>query len=270
MSNPIFYGSATFIADGQLTLTDNTLSSQPGSASYSLTWSGTEAGIDAKASELELAGYPFQRRKADGQFILTAVFATDPSVGAVEVPADVWGFDDEMAQIDIYSHPRSWPFLSAEGVSPTLAHQMKQSLEDFMARGLEPADAPVAFDGSSEASQSAYAIYLFRVSGGTHYEVKRPIIFRQREFSVAYAPRRVIENITKFYTRSRLITEFSIPTVIANQIPNDPADTPPTGTAWGWKERQDNSQTIPRSGRITERRDWIFAAYPTYFFDLQS
>jgi uncharacterized lipoprotein NlpE involved in copper resistance len=56
MSNPIFYGSETFISSGQLTLTENTLSSQPGSATYQLTWTGTEAGVDAKAGELELAG----------------------------------------------------------------------------------------------------------------------------------------------------------------------------------------------------------------------
>jgi hypothetical protein len=267
MSAPIFYGSATFIADGQLTLTDNTLASQPGSSSYSLTWSGTEAGIDAKAAELELAGYPFQRRKAEGRFMLTAVFATDPSVGAVEVPADVWGFDDEVAQIDIYSHPRAWTYLADEGAAS--AHIAKQSLENYISAGLAPTSADHVFD-SSPAGLSANALYLYRVSGGTHYDLKRPVLFRQREFSVAYAPRRVIENVPKFYTRSRLITEFSIPTVIANQIPDDPADTPPSGTAWGWKERQDNSQTIPRSGRITERRDWVFAAYSTYFFDLQS
>ena len=260
MSNPIFYGSETFIASGQLTLTENTLSSQPGSATYQLTWTGTEAGVDAKAGELELAGVAYQRRKAEGRFVVTAVFQTDPTSGAAETPSDLYGFDTEIAQVDIYAHPRAWPWINKDS-TPNVA---KAEMEKLLADTDDLVQATVI---TGTYANNGNALFRYRIKGGTHYDLDRPVFFRQREYSVAYAPRRVIENLPKFYTRSTIISTFAIPTAIANQIPSDPSDTAPTGTVWGWRKRADSSQTVARTGKITERIDWVFGAYDSFFFD---
>jgi hypothetical protein len=141
-------------------------------------------------------------------------------------------------------------------------------MEKYIAKGLAPTSGDPVFDGSAEGL-SAAAIYYYRVKGGTHYTINRPVFRRRRQYSLAYASRRVIENLPKFYTRAALISTFGIPSAIAALIPDDPDSSPPHGTAWGWEKRQDEAQTIDgRRGSymIEENLDFAHAAYSTYFY----
>jgi hypothetical protein len=273
MAGPIFYGSPEFTAAGNVTLVDNSFQSDPASRSYSLTWKGTEAAVDTLATAIALQGARVSRSKANGQFTVTGTYSYDPTAPAGnEVPRDTYSFSTETTQVDIYSHPRAEKYLMAAGVKKQAA--MRAAMEQFVG-STEAKQVPVGsiqapfFDSTPEGI-SAGGIFDYRYHGGTHYNVLRPIFRRRREYSLAYAPRRVIQNQPTFYSRASLISTYSIPAEVAAQIPEDPADAPPTGTVWGWRKRMDDAEiTQTKRGAyvVQETLDFEFAYFFTFFFD---
>jgi len=276
MATPIFYGDADFAAN-KVTLIDSSFQIDPVSLSYSLTWKGTEAAIDLLATAISLQGARVSRSKAAGQFTVTGTYSYDPTASpAEEVPRDVYSFGTESTQVDLYAHPRAQAYLNALGTDNRIA--MRGAMEIYIASGPKKDTSPVpdpggtkkpTFDASAEGL-SATAIRDERTLGTTHYTLLRPIFRRRREYSLQYAPRRVIQNLPTFYSRASLISTYSIPSEVAAQIPEDPADAPATGTAWGWRKRVDDAEvTQTKRGAyvVQETLDFEFNGWSTFFFD---
>lgn len=251
----VTYQSAEAAALGY-TLLETTQTSTNGRVAFEFAYAGTENGIANLASSLALQGISFRKSNTGGRHTLTATYGADPTNVALEVPDDAYSIRTEMLYVNLWAHPRVWPFLDD---GSTAFSERKKAVTDAIANG-------TALTGAYATDGTAQAMYRALTRGVTSYPAPTRVFTRRREFSTGYPNQRTIDPNPRYYPRASLISLFAIPTSVAERIPQDPTQAAPAGSSWGWFLRQDDSEIIPAISKVRETLDFIFGAWDDFFF----
>lgn len=226
--------------------------------SWEYSYTGTATAINALAATLLSQGVRYRITNDNGIYTLVASYAVTP--GETETPNDAWGFDTEGTNISVFAHPYAFTEATAKGY--TLA-EYKKLIVDAVNEGTNSADTTFA------SWDFAVRIYKLLSMNQEYYEVRRPVLKRQRKFSADYTQKMTIDPYQRVWTTQSLITEFAIPSDVQNRIPNDaliPASETPQGCAWGWRLSIDTSEYNPSLRKWSESKQWSFAAWPVDFY----
>ena len=265
-------------------------------------WAGTDSALSALANAYALAGSRVRYGNRGGQRVLIATVGT-VTPGSTEVPSDSFTLHKAFVQASLWSGSKIISLVRAFANENgyTGEHGFEDALA-FLQREMETAMAGKVWDSASSSlvqvlsgpwsptdltlgtvtagsatytwtpwSKTMLDIYkLMLQQGTTHggYEIERPGLQRLRTYSAAYSQRMKLDRVPKVYTTSSLVSLFSIPALIAAQLPDDPptADLP-SNSAWGWKVRNEATD-IRWGGKFEERKEWVFWAWSTILYDL--
>ena len=222
-------------------------------------WTGSVSGIAALAVALVAAGARVRDESANGVGRLIATYSFDPENPTGEEAVDRYEFDMEQVQVSLFNHPAV--ALEAAQLGENGPALYKETIEGYVRDG-----AAYALGANYPLGEEVYRL-LSR--GVESYEIKRPVLSRARAFSPNFSGRVVLSAVETVYTTAALVRDFAIPATVASQLPDNPAETP-EGTAWAWKLRGDRSIYIPQLNRIEETRDWVFAAWSTLLYVVQT
>jgi hypothetical protein len=165
-------------------------------------------------------------------------------------------------QVDLFNHPQAK--LEAQLWAGTTSGLSKYSklIRDAVSNG-DPFPAgsiPVA------TNPVALTIYNLLCNGTDYFELPRPVLSRSRSFSTSYPTRLVQNAAVTVYSRASLISTFSIPSSVQNQIPPTPATAPPTGEVWAWRLRRQDSTYEPSTRRYSEQMEWDLNSWSTLLY----
>ena len=241
---------------GNITLTAYGRASNSGRSVYEYVYEGTETGISNLANTLAAQGVTFRSDTSAGNHRLVATYGNDIANPAMEVPDDLYSIRTGMLYVNLWAHPRVWPFLDD---GSTAFSERKKAVTDAIANG-------TALTGAYATDGAAQAMYRALTRGVTSYPAPTRVFTRRREFSTGYPNPRTIDPTPRYYPRASLISLFAIPTSVAERIPQDPTQAAPAGSSWGWFLRQDDSEIIPAISKVRETLDFIFGAWDDFFF----
>ena len=225
------------------------------------TWTGPPQAVLALYNFLTLNGYRVQISTQGPLYTLTVDKGADPNT-VPEVPVDHWTIDMEAEQVSVWKHPAVNAALFSQGGNDSGAVALKKQIMDSVNQGK-------TIPPSCASSGPLYAAWRALVRGQTAYEIKRPVLGRQRSFSLAYAPRMVLDQVEKIYDQSVMQKYFAVPNVIFNQLPVISTLPPPlVGTAWAWKVNTSRAEEVPALNKVQENTDWIFNMWSTDFYQL--
>jgi hypothetical protein len=248
-------------------------------ASWVYTYEGTEAELGDVRAHWELAGtgapigygYKTSLSQRAGFRQLT-----------VRVPDSIlfterWDLDTEMAMVPwiwIDQVRNSVPTWAALDITDALAltQLMRrvgfvQAAADAIRTGRDPLSVlPTTGDAFFTADFSAeeVAIMFLLIRDGDNVEWARPVLKRIRVVPVGSSSRTQLVGLPPVYETDVLINVFTtMPDDVVDQIVtiDSGLPAPVPNTVWGWRMRQDNSQTLVGSGKVEEVRDWVFGRW---------
>jgi len=218
-------------------------------------WNGTQNAIQGLANSFSLAGLRVSTSHRGPSWTCRVVFG-DQNQGQ-EIPQDHWGFVAEYAQEDIRANPK---VLELAATAETLALWIKD-IDAALKAG-------TPLSGTVDPGQQV--IYNMKARGIETFETKRICLRRRRIISVRYVAQVAVTAIEKVYTTAALVSAtrgFAIPSIIASRLPADPPFTPVDCT-WSWKERADESDIILNLNKAEECKDFVFAAWNNYLYNV--
>lgn len=223
-------------------------------------WVGTLTGIQTLAATLYALGARVQAEYSVSPK-LTATFSRDPSISASnEVPVDEYRFSAEAYEQSLFSLPKA---IQEGNDSYGGISYYKKQIEDAARDG-----DPYPYLGNNPFGRT---IYNLLTQGVQAVRRRRIILSRVRKFSATYTGQIVLDSSEKVWTTARLVSDFSIPTVVANKLPANPSsDNTPQGTQWAWLITSDESTYIPKTNQFEEHKTWAFAAWVTDLYEVLS
>lgn len=261
---------ATSIASGQICLVGFAPSVDPDrKGTWNYSYEGTDNGIANLADVMLAAGAKINATYGSGSARLEASFpfypGADPSDAGTpptaEVPADRYSVKFGAVQVSLFALPKA----TNEADGYIAVPQYKKDITDAV-------NAGTALGLDSGTYPFAHVIYRLLSHGVENVNVDRPTLRRTRTYSYTFADRRVVTFDQYAYTTSRLITEFDIPTDIADILPVDPSGTgeTPVSSTWGWRIADQDLEYNPTSRKWEETVVWEYAAYDTGIFTILS
>ena len=244
--------NSTLVLTGQ-----QIVNNQQTGSSWEIEYAGTRASILALAASYTAAGVNVRSDLSKPVCTLVASFPYDPTQPASsEVPIDRYELVRDMVSVSIFAAPN----VAAEADRYGSA-QYRKLIEDAVEAGEDDLNA------SYPEYPLIVPVFKALCRGIESYETERPVLSRTRTFSANYATRSRIEARPTVYTTATLVSTFSLPAVVAAQLPADPppADTP-AGTVWAWKSSTDTATITPSNNRIEEHKSWTFAAWSTLLY----
>lgn len=188
---------------------------------------GTQDGMDNLRADL--AGLSLSRDVLfipGGKSSLSVVYPYDP--GSAEVPVDVWDYEEVAAQPSIWTHP---------SVAPVVTAAYKSAIDNAL-RDNSANPYASATSGSDFVMRNVFD----RLQRGTDaWESNKPFVRRTRSFSGGYGSPATLTLTSTVYSRSSLISTFSVPSDFQPRIPANPSWTAPTQTTWGWRKGPQSS-----------------------------
>lgn len=234
------------------------------------TFEGDENSVRGTYLALELQKVHGLHMTNDGPLWTLTWLSAAPIDGTPEVPVDQWDWETDMIQEEIWMNPKVAAAAAADldpkntGTDDDKLAKWKVDITNQLTNNLGGPTLPTATNFTGKKLE----LYVNMLRGGVAHEIKRPTLTRVRSFSSAYAPRQIVNGVENIYTTDALIRTFGIPADIAATMPDMTGITPPSFTAWAWKERKINSTTVRNKGRTQEEREWVFAAWVTLPYNL--
>ena len=265
------HGSGSFASLGY-TLTGQMPGFDPqGGVSWVQTYTGLSASLSALAATVQAQGARTSISIPDGGFsTLTVTWSRDPNEPtSSEVPQEVWDFGQNPYQISIFNAPAV--ALEAERYNLAASTTPGPGIDaEYEALIRQAAEEGVPNPIDNPAYPLSTAVHRLLSQGVEYWDSTRPTLQRTRSYSLTWtgSPQQITP-YQRVYTRASLIAGFAIPSDVQSLIPTDPAETPPTGTIWGWRlSSASRSLTREKNGtRVQEVLNWDFAAWyasPTY------
>lgn len=223
----IGHGSSGFNSGGWVMVSQGSSQDQDNRQTWVQVFEGNQNGIEALRSSLIGSGVVVNTEFVPGgKSRLTAIWPFQP--GTTEAPVDVWEYEESATQPSIWTHPN---------VAPVLTSTYKAAIEDALkANSANPYGS--ATSGSDLVMRNVYD----RLSRGTDaWEANKPFIRRVRSFSGSYSSFATLTLTTTVYSRSRLISDWSVPADFEPRIPVNPSWTAPAQTTWGWRKGPQSS-----------------------------
>lgn len=255
---------------------------------YVISYAGTEADLVKVRSYWELSNAIDETNLGYG-YKTTTEHTADGLVLTVRVPepqlfTDRWDLDTEFESTQIWNTERIRSFIPAmAALNLTLLADLKtwmrrigliQAAAAAIQSGASPI-APSALAGDAAAvgapfSEQEYKIMYLMIRDGDYMQLAHPVLKRNRCIPSSYtAARTRLIGPPKVYSLVGLANIFGMPDDIYDQAVTvyDGLPVAPPDTGWGWKVRQDNSETIIGSGKVQERKDFVFGRYSTITHD---
>ena len=227
------------------------------------TWIGTKDAIYAKASEMAAAGFKVRVTQKGPKYTAVCNIPTVTGATGEQQALDQYELDAEWAQDSIYANPR---VVEASNNSTYKVATWRSRIEKAL-----KTDPPTSLtftlndtDLEIAAMQALYYLAALKVEA---FETRRYVLRRRRTIPATYSQPVSLDPFEKIYRTATLISGFNIPALIAGQLPADPPFTP-QGTVWGWKARTDASQFIPALNKKEEVKEWVFAAWASYLYQI--
>lgn len=219
-------GSSGYTSAGYSLVSKTYFKSQDGRETWTLVYDGNQNGIEALRLSFGLGVDVGVNFVPGGKSTLTAVYPYDPD--GSETPVDVWEYEESATQPSIWTHP---------SVAPVLTSTYKAAIEDAL-----KANAANPYGSATSGSDLVMRNVYDRLSRGTDaWEANKPFIRRVRSFSGSYGSYSTLTLTTTVYARSRLITDWSVPSDFQPRIPVNPSWTAPAQTTWGWRKGPQSS-----------------------------
>lgn len=220
-------------------------------------YTGDELTCIAQAAQFNKQGVRATTRPLQGPEHELRVYWPDGRDGR-KIFVETWERVTEWAMVDIRNNPK---LIKAAGTSETLARWYKEA-KTAVKDG-------VAMTGTIDPAHQG--LYDLLARGTEVYELKRFVLRRRRTFPPKDAAGSRMDAVETCYTTATLISSFGVPPIISNRLPANPSlDYTPSGTAWAWKSRVDETRAVlaRNAGRADEVLDFVFAAWSTWLYDV--
>ena len=233
--------------------------------SVSITYHGTEDACRASAAGFRQSRYKFTGPRALGGGLWEIVVQVPNSNdGQAESAEEQWEIDGVQEQIEIWRHPTVVAFLVSFNDGGT---QIKKAIID--ASKYEGGDLDFWLeDFALDADDTAIAETIFAelLHGGGTLPYTRPVLRVRRTYGPGYSGRYAVVATPQGSLTDTLVADYDVPTLVANQLPDDPAAE--SGYVWAWINTHQSTVTIPSLGRIEEVLEWTFSKVSELLFDV--
>lgn len=232
-------GSTAFGSAGYALATQGWSIDQDGRQTWVQNFKGTQTGIEALRLTFIGSGIAANCLFIPGgESTLSAIWPYEP--GETEVPVDEWDYEEVPTQPSIWTHP---------SVAPVLTSAYKSAIETALEQGAVNPYAS-ATTGADFVMRNVFDRLLRGTEG---WEANKPMIHRVRSFSGGYGSPTTLTLTSTVYSRSSLISTFSIPADFQPRVPANPSWTAPANTTWGWRKGPQTSHYSRATRRWEER-----------------
>ena len=266
----VFQNDSAFSLTGYQRISRRLVSNLPTGVQWEFLYEGTIANLPSLAANLAAKGARVTMELKPGKSTLSALWGFDPgetpesSPATTETPVERYELIYEQVQYSVFNHPK----VNAEAERYGSVSEYKALIENAVKNGdPNPLDSGVY-------PISEILIVGFLARGIDYWDGFRPVIRRTRSFSQTYelntTPERVSATV-KVWTRSALISAFSIPTAFQNRIPEDPSPTDmplPANSVWGWRIKSFSAGYTDKERKWEESAEWDFAAWNTSLYEV--
>ena len=191
-----------------------------GRRAWVMEFEGTQTGIDNYRATLPATGQDISVQFIPGgKSRMTVVYGDNPT--GSETPVEEWSYEEIPSQPSIWTAPLVAPVIRA---TPS----KKKEIETTLA-----SDSPT---NPNAGDPILTAVFNLGLDGTIAWETHRPVIRRTRSYVGNSITRATLTLTSTVYSRSSLISEFSIPSAFQPLIPADPSWTAPSGSTWGWRK----------------------------------
>lgn len=199
---------------------------QDGRQTWVQVFEGNQSGIDTLRISFGGGVIVNTQFVPGGRSRLTAIWPYNPA--STETPVDVWDYDESATQPSIWTKPE---------VAAVLTSAYKSAIEDALkVNGANPYGT--ATSGTDAIFRNVYDRLLRGTEG---WESNKPFIRRIRSFSGSYGSPATLTVTSTVYSRSSLISTWSVPSDFQPRIPVNPSWTAPSQTTWGWRKGPQSS-----------------------------
>lgn len=223
----ISHGNSDFITNEWVMTSQQASQDQDGRQTWVQEFEGTQDGIEVLRLSLVGSGVVVNSIfMPGGRSRLQAVWPFVP--GETEAAIDVWDYEEVGTQPSIWTHPQ---------VAPILTDTYKSAIDTAIR-----ANSANPYGSATTGSDFVMRNVFDRLQRGTDaWEANKPIIRRVRSFSGAYGSYATLTLTTTVYSRSSLISTFSVPSDFQPRVPANPSWTAPAQTTWGWRKGPQSS-----------------------------
>lgn len=221
--------------------------------------SGAETAIIIEGGQTDLETFAAQQQQYGRR---VAVFPYDgpiyrarlqfniaPLQGSVVGGADSWEFSHTNREVDIFAHP----IVEASGVSDENFADYRKAIEN---KDPLPVAAPAIF----ETVKKQYD------RGNTSYLVGDLVLRRRKVIPATFNQGSKFFGEGVVYSSASLVSTFSVPSSVSNQIPSTSGLDTPDDAAWGWLLMGQESNIVPAQNKHEEVLEWQLAAWSTTWY----
>lgn len=217
----ITHGSSGFASGEWVLVAQGASKDQDNRETWVQEFEGTQNGIEALRLTFGSGVVVNTTFLPGGRSRLVASWPYNPD--STETPVDVWEYEESATQPSIWTHPN---------VAPVLTSTYKSTIEEALkVNGANPYAS--ATSGTDWVFRNVYDRLLRGTEG---WEANKPFIRRVRSFSGSYGSPATLTLTTTVYSRSSLISTWSVPSDFQPRIPANPSWTAPAQTTWGWRK----------------------------------
>lgn len=191
-----------------------------GRRAWVMVFEGTQTGIDNYRTTLPATGVDIAIDFIPGgKSRMTVVYGDNPS--GSETPVEEWSYEETPTQPSIWTAPEVASIIRA---TPSKKKAIEDELASTAPANPHPSDPVLT------------AVFNMGLDGTIAWETNRPIIRRMRSYVGNSITRSTLTLTSTVYSRSSLISTFSIPSIFQPVVPADPSWSAPTGSTWGWRK----------------------------------
>lgn len=221
---------------------------------------GSEDDCTTTGAIYQQAGFRSHVFQYNGPVYRLRVSIPEGNDGTPAPNTDRWERFTETAQEDIRNNPRLVAAILTEvspaGSTAAMINGLYKDFKDQIKAGNKNANY---------GATNVQAFFELLSRGAEAHEVRRVILRRRRTIALRFLAQSEVLAVERIYSTSALISAFAIPNAIASKLPVQ-GDATPTNTAWGWKERSDDSMILAASSIVEETKEFVFAAWSTLLY----
>lgn len=232
-------------------------------------WVGTQGAIYNLGRILQESQIRYSISHNGPVYTLNATLGARQDTTEQEAPIDSYEFDTEFSQPSVWTSDKVFSVAGSQETLNTWRRDIENAIKGIDTTGTASATGGPLSEAASGFTGNKLKLYRLFIRGAESVEVGTVVLNRVRTFSTQYVGRLQLDATEKIWTTSALVTAFNIPADIAALMPANPATTP-SDTAWSWKIRKQTFKPLRKDSRIEETLAFVFKAWSTMLYSLQS
>lgn len=211
---------------------------------------GSQASLETFAAQQQQYGRRVSVFPHEGPIYRARIqFNIAPLQGSVVGGADSWEFSHSNREVDIFSHPD----VENSGVSDEDFTSYREAIENRQAL---PAGAPSIWETVKQQYDR----------GNTSYLLSHLVLRRRKVIPATFNQGSKFFGQGTVYSSAALVSTFSVPGSVANQIPDTSGLDTPSDASWGWFLMGQESNIVPAQNKHEEVLEWELAAWSTIWY----